>query len=94
MARNLSKREEILSGESAKNPTRNHIARLIARHHPELQFAGKVFLVNASEEGHKWYVKATQLDPNRWLYAYADPLGEGSLTHTDDQPDESGASSE
>ena len=77
----LSKREEILRGESAKSPTRNHVARLIARYHPELQFAGKILL--ASEEGHKWYVKATKLDPNRWLYAYADPLDEGNVVQTD-----------
>jgi len=31
----LSTREELLEGESAKNLTRNHVARLIARHHPE-----------------------------------------------------------
>ena len=33
----LSKREEILHGESAKIPSRNHAARLIARPHPPLE---------------------------------------------------------
>lgn len=86
----LLKREEILCGDSVKNPTRNYVARLIARHHPELRFAGKIFLINASEEGHKWYVKAIQLDPNRWLYAYADPLDEISdiQTKTEHSPKE------
>ena len=37
----LSGREEILQGESAKALTRNQVARLIARHHPELQFASR-----------------------------------------------------
>jgi hypothetical protein len=59
-----------------------------------LEFAGKIFLLNASEEGHKWYVKATKLDRNRWLYAFADPLDEGNLIQTESQPDENGASSQ
>jgi len=70
----LSRREEILHGESTKTPTRNHVARLIARHHPELQFASRVFLIDASEEGYKWYVKANQMTSNRWVYVYAEPL--------------------
>jgi len=70
----LSRREEILRGESAKTPTRNHVARLIARHHPELQFASRVILVDASEEGYRWYVRANQVSSNRWVYVYADPL--------------------
>jgi hypothetical protein len=70
----LSRREEILRGESTKSPTRNHVARLIARHHPELQFASRVMLGDASEEGYKWYVRANQMSSNRWVYIYAEPL--------------------
>jgi len=70
----LSKREEILHGESTKKTTRNHVARLIARHHPELQFASRVILVDASEQGYKWYVRANQMTSNRWVYVYAEPL--------------------
>jgi hypothetical protein len=35
----LSKREAILYGESVKTPTRKQVARLIARHYPELRYA-------------------------------------------------------
>jgi len=70
----LSSREEILHGESEKNPTRNHVARLIAAHHPELKSVTRVMLISATETGHKWYVKASQVTSNRWLYVYADPL--------------------
>ena len=69
-----SSREEILRGESAKNPTRNHVARLIAAQHPELKSVTQVMLISATETGHKWYVKASRLTSNRWLYVYADPL--------------------
>jgi hypothetical protein len=72
----LSRREEILQGESAKSATRNHVARLIARSHRELQFASRVMLLDASEEGHKWYVRATQVNSNHWIYVYADPVEE------------------
>jgi hypothetical protein len=70
----LSRREEILRGESAKPPTRIQVARLIARHHPELQFASRVMLVNASEEGYKWHVRADKMGSNCWRYVYAEPL--------------------
>jgi hypothetical protein len=70
----ISEREEILRGESAKSLTRNHVARLIARHHPELQFASRIMLVNASEEGYKWYVKATKTDSGNWIDVYANPV--------------------
>jgi len=70
----LSRREETLHGESAKAPTRNQVARLIARHHPELQFASRVTLLDASEQGYKWYVRATQMTSNRWVYVYAAPV--------------------
>ena len=72
----LSRREEILQGECAKSATRNHVARLIARSHPELQFASRVMLLDASEEGHRWYVRATQVNSNCWVYVYADPIEE------------------
>jgi hypothetical protein len=72
--RELSRREEILHGESAKTPTRNQVARLIARHHPELQFASRVMLVDASEEGYKWHVRANRMGSNCWSYVYASPL--------------------
>ena len=80
----LSEREEILHGESAKNPTRNHVARLIARHHPELQFADRIMLTNASEEGYKWYVKATKADSGHWVYVYADPVKDAGPTRVDE----------
>jgi hypothetical protein len=70
----LANREEVLQGESAKSLTRNHVARLIARHHPELASAGGMWLLDASETAHKWYIRATRLDTNRWLYVYADPI--------------------
>ena len=66
----LSTREELLEGESAKNLTRNHVARLIARHHPELQFAGGTILLDAFEEPYKWYVKAIKQESDRWEYVY------------------------
>ena len=70
----LSSREEILHGESAKSLTRNHVARLITRSHPELLFANGIMLLDASEEGHKWYVRAIQTSSNSWVHVYADPL--------------------
>jgi len=70
----LSLREEVLEGESAKSLTRDHVARLIARHHPELRVAGRLWLIDASETPYKWYIRSVQLGPNRWLYIYADPL--------------------
>lgn len=73
----LSQREEFLEGESAKSLTRNHVARLIARHHPELQSAGRVMLIDASEEPYKWrIVKPIRRDSNRWVYVYAEPVDE------------------
>jgi len=76
--KDLSTREEVLHGESAKNLTRNHVARLIARHHPELQHAGGVWLLEVSENSYKWYVRTEKLGPNKWLTVYADPLPEPS----------------
>jgi hypothetical protein len=84
----LSKREEILCGESAKNPTRTHIARLTPRHHPQLQFAGKVLLVNASEEGHKWYVKQPSSTPTAGCTLMPYALDEKNVAQTDSQPDQ------
>ena len=72
----LTTREEILEGESTKTPTRNHVAKLIARHHPELLHAGGVWLLNSSETNYKWYVRTDRLGPNKWLNVYADPLPE------------------
>jgi hypothetical protein len=70
----LSERVEVLEGESEKSLTRNHVARLIARQHPELTHAGRVFLIDASETKYKWYVGTSKLGSNRWLYVYADPI--------------------
>lgn len=70
----LSRREEVLHGESAKTPTRNQVARLMARHRPELQFASRVILVDASEEGYRWHVRANKMGSNCWSYVYAEPL--------------------
>ena len=75
----LATREECLQGESAKSLTRNHAAKLIARHHPELRSAGGVWLLDASETNHKWFIGAQKLGPNRWVYAYADPLPEPTV---------------
>jgi hypothetical protein len=77
--KDLSKREEVLQSESAKSLTRNHVARLIARHHPELRSAGGVWLLDGSEANHKWYVQTEKLGPNKWLTVYADPLPEATL---------------
>ena len=38
----------------------------VARHHPELRVAGKVWLIEASEIPYKWYLRSEQLGPNRW----------------------------
>lgn len=70
----LTTREEFLKGESAKSLTRNHAAKLIARHHPELKSAGGLWLLDASETSHKWFIGAEKLGPNKWVYVYADPL--------------------
>jgi hypothetical protein len=77
--KDLSTREEVLYGESAKSLTRSHVARLIARHHPELKHAGGVWLLDASETRHKWYVQTEKLGPNKWLTVYADPLPEPTV---------------
>jgi hypothetical protein len=74
--KDLSTREEVLESESAKSLTRNHVARLIARHHPELRHAGGVWLLDASETNHRWYVQTEKLGSNKWLTVYADPLPE------------------
>lgn len=71
----LSRREELLEGESTENFTRNHVAGLIARHHPELQSEGSIML-DALEEPYKWYVKAIKQESNRWVYVYAEPVDE------------------
>jgi hypothetical protein len=76
----LQVREEFLESDSTKSLTRNHVAKLIARHHPEMQHAGGVMLLDASETPYKWFVDATQLGTNRWLYVYAHPLND---TNTD-----------
>ena len=31
-------------------------------------------LLNTSEEGYKWYVKATKTDSGNWIYVYANPV--------------------
>lgn len=72
----LTRREETLSGESTKTPTRNYAAKLIARYHPELMSAGRVHLINAEDTGFRWYITSVQLDSNRWVTAYAEPLDE------------------
>jgi hypothetical protein len=61
-------------GESSKSTTRNHVARLILRHHAELQFAGQLFLIDSPEEGHKWYLRSRKVAQNRWIEVFADPL--------------------
>jgi hypothetical protein len=70
----LAKRASILVGESQKTPTRNYVAKLIARHHPELISVDRVHLVEAYEPGCKWQVRTTELDANRWQTVYATPM--------------------
>jgi hypothetical protein len=70
----LGKRETTLAGESKKTPTRNYVARLIARHHPELVSVDRVHLIDSDEPGRRWYVRSKELDSNRWLTVYATPL--------------------
>ena len=74
--KDLCTREEVLNGDSEKSLTRNHVAKLIARHHPELEHAGSLWLLDASETSNKWYVGTQRLGSNRWLTVYADPLAE------------------
>ena len=75
----LTTREEFLEGESAKSLTRNHVAKLIARHHPELRSVVRVWLLDASETSHKWFIGAEKLEPNKWVYVYADPVPEPTI---------------
>jgi len=70
----IASREELTHSESAKTPTRNQVAKLVARFHPELASAARVHLLDSSESGRKWYIKSTQLSSNRWVTVYADPL--------------------
>jgi len=77
--KDLSTREEVLHSESTKSLTRNHVARLIARHHPELQHSSGVWLLDALETSYKWYVGTEKLGPNKWLTVYADPLPEPTV---------------
>ena len=72
----LNRREEILQGESTKSPTRNYVARLIARHHPELVSVDRVHLLDAHETDCKWYVRSYRVNSNCWETAYAEPLEE------------------
>ena len=78
----LASRESTLVGESKKTPTRNYVARLIARHHPELMSVDRVHLVDSDEPGRRWYVRSTKLNSNRWQTVYASPLED-----IEDQPE-------
>jgi hypothetical protein len=79
----LAKRETTLTGESKKTPTRNYVAKLIARHHPELVSVDRVHLIDSDKPGCRWYVRSTELDPNRWQTVYASPLED--VTEVDDK---------
>jgi hypothetical protein len=73
----ISRREEILDGESVKNPNRAHISKLIARHYPNLTMAGGlVWLIDSDQPGFRWHVKSWQKDKNVWTEVYAEPLDE------------------
>jgi hypothetical protein len=74
----LGQREELICGDSIKRMTRSHVATLINRYHPELQFAGRMTLFDASETPYKWFLRADQLDSNRWVYVYADTVADGT----------------
>jgi hypothetical protein len=75
----LVRREETLTDESGKRPTRNYVGRLVARHHSELASLGKVSLIQSDKPGYRWYVRSTPLGPNCWVTVYAEPLDEGDL---------------
>lgn len=70
----LSKREEILHGESTKKPTRNLVARLIARHHPELQFAEPGDSCGRIGAGIQVVRQSKPNDFKPLGYVYAEPL--------------------
>jgi hypothetical protein len=58
---------------------------VIVRHEYEStirKFASRVFLVDASEEGYKWYVKGNQAGSNCWVHVYAEPLDDVATTRS------------
>lgn len=76
--RELGRREEVLLGESTKTPSRHYVARLIARHHPDLCSARQVFLGESFRPDFRWRVVYTRkLDTNCWEYVYANPIEDG-----------------
>jgi hypothetical protein len=82
----LNRREEVLDGESEKSPTGNHIARLIARRHPELRSVNRVYLMKSHRPDLRWRVRETKLAPNRWVTVYADPVKEPPVSQEPPHP--------
>lgn len=74
--RELKRREEILEAESSKPVTARSALRLIARHHPQIAPTWRGLFQNSGATKYRWTVYFKQLDPNRWLYVYADPIDE------------------
>lgn len=70
----LSRREELLEGESQKKPTGNSVVRLIARYHPELRSVDRVHLLESHRPDLRWYIRSNQLSPNCWESIYAEPV--------------------
>ena len=71
----LSRREEILQGESDKAANGESARRLIVHYYPELvPLYAKGLIRNPSRTNWRWLVRMTRLGPNRWLTVYADPV--------------------
>ena len=74
--RELRRREEMLEPEASKPGTARDALRLIARHHPEITPTWRGLFKNSDATNFRWMVCNTELDPNRWLTVYADPVDE------------------
>ena len=77
------RREETLEAESNKPVTAKSALHLISRHHPEIALAGRTLLRNSDATKYRWVLCVTQLDSDRWLYVYADPVHEAAAVGQD-----------
>ena len=77
--RELQRREETLEAESSKPATARAALRLIGRHHPEIAPTWRGLFMNSDATKYRWMVCVTELDPNRWLYVYADPVEDAAV---------------
>jgi hypothetical protein len=78
--RRLSKRSEVLTGESGKRVTAKRARKLIEKTYPQ----HRVRMVPANPDLFRWLAISYQVDQNRWRYACADPLDEESLKAIDE----------